>query len=514
MLSTPEPVIFIPTVGLGTRMATTMPGINKALVPVDGTPLISHIINSFPMEAKFVIALGHLGNQVRDLCNVLHGDRSIEYVQVDDYSSSAAGTATTMVACSEHLQGPFWYVACDTYIGRDLPLALPETTYFVKDVDPSSSHEYTMMKVHDGKVTDITYKTNVQAAGWSAFTGLMYIQDGRGFISRILDSGSKEFPTCLPTSAVAETLSSWVDMGNPQQYIEAVRRTQPFDFSKKGEITWTTTNKVIKWSADLIITKKRYDRALDAPSDVLPSNITGGRFLSYDMVPGTTMYYRQDPDVLARFLDWCKACVWEPRAMDADKSRKVYTTFYEEKTKQRIDQYLHHNHRFRSVRAVDSIGVLSIERYLQKIDWKMLANDARNAWIHGDMQFDNIVVTPDTRFRLIDWRSDFAGQMVGDVHYDMAKLIAGTMIDYTSIKNNRFGLSTLKDDCVVVHVTGSTIAGASDMIYTTAKSMELNLDKIRLLVPLIFLNMAPLHDKPFSDLLWCMGLRELAKLKL
>jgi len=29
---------------------------------------------------------------------------------------------------------------------------------------------------------------------------------------------------------------------------------------------------------------------------------------------------------------------------------------------------------------------------------------------------------------------------------------------------------------------------------------------------LIFINMAPLHEKPFNDLLWCIGLRELTKL--
>ena len=65
--------ICILTAGKGSRMKSIQKKINKALLPINGKPIISHIIESFSINDEFVIGLGYRGKQVKDfLSSVCH----------------------------------------------------------------------------------------------------------------------------------------------------------------------------------------------------------------------------------------------------------------------------------------------------------------------------------------------------------------------------------------------------------------------------------------------------------
>ena len=64
--------ICILTAGKGSRMQPIQKNINKALLPIDGKPIISHIIESFSLEDEFIIGLGHLGKQVKDFLSTVY----------------------------------------------------------------------------------------------------------------------------------------------------------------------------------------------------------------------------------------------------------------------------------------------------------------------------------------------------------------------------------------------------------------------------------------------------------
>lgn len=59
--------VCIPTAGTGSRLGSLTRYINKSLVAVDNRPTISHIIERYPDDAEFVIALGHKGHLVRGI---------------------------------------------------------------------------------------------------------------------------------------------------------------------------------------------------------------------------------------------------------------------------------------------------------------------------------------------------------------------------------------------------------------------------------------------------------------
>ena len=53
--------VLILAAGYGRRMGPFSRMVNKGLIPYDNKPLISHIMEKFDTDTKFVIACGHMG---------------------------------------------------------------------------------------------------------------------------------------------------------------------------------------------------------------------------------------------------------------------------------------------------------------------------------------------------------------------------------------------------------------------------------------------------------------------
>ena len=58
--------VLITTSGIGKRLGKLTDFTNKALIRVGDKPAISHIVEYYPENTKFVITLGHFGNHIKD----------------------------------------------------------------------------------------------------------------------------------------------------------------------------------------------------------------------------------------------------------------------------------------------------------------------------------------------------------------------------------------------------------------------------------------------------------------
>ena len=76
--------VVIPTAGTGSRLLSQTQNINKSLISVSNKPVISHIIESFPQNVEFIIALGHKGNLVKDYINLTYPSRTFYFVKILD----------------------------------------------------------------------------------------------------------------------------------------------------------------------------------------------------------------------------------------------------------------------------------------------------------------------------------------------------------------------------------------------------------------------------------------------
>ena len=152
--------VIIPTAGTGSRMSNYTKNLNKALLPYKNKPVISHIIDSFPKDTKFIVPVGYLADQIKDFCRIAYADRDIEFVQIDDYLSNKSGTAYTLRHCRDKVTGPFWYVPCDTYFDELVVDKVNESNcYFVKKVPEKDTYLYTMFDVDaNRRISEITFK--------------------------------------------------------------------------------------------------------------------------------------------------------------------------------------------------------------------------------------------------------------------------------------------------------------------------------------------------------------------
>ena len=84
---------------------------------------------------------------------------------------------------------------------------------------------------------------------------------------------------------------------------------------------------------------------------------------------------------------------------------------------------------------------------IKKIDWKDISNGAAGQF-HGDYHFENILFLPSNKkFILLDWRQDFAGNLkIGDIYYDLAKLLHGLIVSHELIVKNMFKIKWNKNN--------------------------------------------------------------------
>ncbi len=133
------------------------------------------------------------------------------------------------------------------------------------------------------------------------------------------------------------------------------------------------------------------------------------------------------------------------------------------------------------------------------IDWENLSKGSP-VTIHGDLQFDNILVTRDgksqlDKFILLDWRQDFGGLInVGDLYYDLAKLYGGMTISYQLIKKGEFSFDMSGSSIYYNYLVKNDLIDAKEMYQQFIKSNSYDPRKIKILTSIsqtLFLNLLP-----------------------
>ena len=124
---------------------------------------------------------------------------------------------------------------------------------------------------------------------------------------------------------------------------------------------------------------------------------------------------------------------------------------------------------------------------------------------HGDLQFDNIIYNSTLeKFTYIDWRESFAGNTEGgDLYYDLSKLYGGCILPYNILKDEESitvteGVSTVKYS----HNTSHQLTEFIKLYENWLIDHNYDLNKVKLITGLIYLNMSPLHSNKFNKMLW------------
>ncbi len=510
-----NPLVCILVAGRGTRMGQYGEVLNKSLLPINGKAILSHIIELYPAGARFVIGLGNFGQQVRDYMAAMHPKTEVSFVEVDNWAGPGSGPGHSLWCCRHELNRPFYFMPGDGIYHFDWNVMPSGNWAGVANVPEEVTPDYCNFRLGaDGRITQVLNK--IFAKGCRAFTGALHIEDTEAFWQAMADTDNGdsevEIATALATFAENHWLnaleSDWEDLGTIERYRARLGDDLAYDFSKTNEFLYFGNDRVVKFFADARITKKRVEKAALRPAVFPPMLGCYNGFYTYRKAPGSTLYENLSPALFKQFLAWMEAEVW-PLNGNAPDISKLCRVFYHDKTMERVAQYGCKYPGHEPLRMVNGRLVPSVPDLLAAVPWDQLERGVP-AFIHGDLQFDN-VLWGGNGFVLLDWRQDFAGSIAaGDLYYDLAKMLGGIILNYDYVK---LGLLryTESDGCADVDFaqrfrTGEYIAILEDYI----RNRGLDLRRVRILVGLIYLNMAPLHHPPFDLALLALGSRFLA----
>jgi mannose-6-phosphate isomerase-like protein (cupin superfamily) len=102
------PAVLILAAGLGTRLGNLTKEINKALLPINNRAIISHIIDKFPKEYEFIIAIGYKGDSIKEYCELAFPTHKLTFVEIDNVDGYASGPGYSALQCKSYLQRPFY----------------------------------------------------------------------------------------------------------------------------------------------------------------------------------------------------------------------------------------------------------------------------------------------------------------------------------------------------------------------------------------------------------------------
>ncbi len=506
----------ISTVGSGSRMKTLNPKLHKSLLPIKDVPILHHLIEQIPENAQIYILVGYLKDQVSDYLAIAFPKLRIKLIHVEDWESENSGTGFSL----KHIEGlnleSFWYSPCDLYLEQN-PFTikdLKENTFFYSDQPHKFSEVYTWFTSEDSRILKISVKLPSKVP-IQAFTGVMFIKDAGEFLSRISSAQLREFVDAIQPGEKLMVLKGWNDTGNPESYLSIRNKFEKFDFSKEGEFTFQLKEMIIKWWDNPKASEQKLRKVFASPA-VYPKNVSQkGNFLSYELATGDSYYKLVNPDNFLQLLQFLKDELW---TRDATNIFSDVQEFYVEKTNARITSMNPdlHERRFNPVK-VNGISVRPWNEYLSSVDWPSLLSQAKTSRIHGDLQFDNIIYDEtNSEFILIDWRATFGLQeILGDIHYDFAKMLGGLRLNYLQVKRNEFKFSFAEETFAasLVIPRAASAADLENLLHVFVVENGYSWVLVQSLVPIIYWNMAPMHSEPFKSFLWSLGLLEFSKLE-
>lgn len=512
--------VLILAAGYGRRMGPFSRMIPKALIPYDNKPLISHIMEKFDVGTRFVVACGHMGQYIKDYVGVVHSDKDVVFVDIPNYAEGDTGPATSIQACAKYLHGGFMWLACDTLFDFEYRDKLDHNWIGVHPVDSAIAQDYCWIEREADTIISVKNKEASKTAV-DAFIGLMYAKDDI-YLNNLINRKAKETPEGFAgLDLKAHTVRGWKDFGTYEKWEELSSEFTDVSFPKPDELFYNDNKKIVKFWTNPKQAEMRVRRA-QCNAEAMPENVeVSGNFLVHDFAKGDIVYNQASLDVFRNMLAWCDTVLWKdaPAAEDADIDHlNICKKFYYEKTMERVEMFRAKYTNWSEPCVVNGQEVDTIDAYLSKIDFTWLCTETNWKFIHGDLHFDNTIYDSqitfvalsetnsttkreNPKFTAIDWRTDFGGALYGDQYYDLAKMLGGLHLSYKDIKSEKYSYDELDGYARIQVPSVNDAASYEAVLKGYVESKGLDWRKVKTLVPIIYLNMSPLHEAPFDKFL-------------
>lgn len=509
--------VCLPTAGTGSRLGPLTRFLNKSLVGLANRPILSHLIEQFPKDVEFVIALGHQGHLVREFLALAYPKRRFLFEEVTPFEGPGSGLGLSLLACERYLLEPFVFISCDTLV-RGAPIPPPQTNWMayaeVEDLAP-----YRTLALKEGRVQAICEKGEGRPGSHEAYIGLAGIRDHQTFWAAMHEGGDCAVQTgevhglrALVPQGIAAQSWTWYDTGNRPALALARLAYQEPDapniLEKANEAIWFVDGQVIKFSDDQKFIANRVQRVAHLDGFVPPVTGAQPHMYRYEKVAGKVMSEAVTLPLFDRLLTHSES-FWTLASLEGAKAqafREACLAFYREKTQERVALFYRNFNQHDGSEAINGRPMPTLAHLLAQVDWNWLAEGLPGRF-HGDFHFENILWNPETQqFCFLDWRQDFAGDLaVGDIYYDLAKLLHGLIISHELIARDLYQVNWQTDSIDFDFHRKQVLVACEREFETWLKSSGFDVRKVRTLTALIYMNIAALHHAPYGLLLYALG---------
>lgn len=507
--------VLIPTAGTGSRLEDLTRHLNKSLITIANRPALAHLIDQFPADVEFVLALGHKGELVREFLSLAYPQRTFFFAEVYPFEGSGSGLGLSVLICKKFLQEPFVFCSCDTLVDESIPL--PDTNWMgysqVDDV-----HLYRTLRLAQGQVAEINEK-GAEGDNLAAYVGLAGIKDYAFFWDamaegedRAILEGEAYGMRALLSRYVSGVAFTWWDTGNKESLEKTKKRFKrpnaPNILDKPNEAIWFISDNVIKFSTDEAFILNRVKRASHL-SGFCPTVIDSTRHMyKYPEIEGKVLSKVITLPLFNLFLDH-SASFWQRQELNQEEKiafRQACLIFYRDKTEQRIQQFYRTFQHMDGTERINGIPMPTLAELLIALDWEWLSNGLSGRF-HGDFHFENVIWSDkNQRFTFLDWRQEFGGSLrIGDIYYDLAKLLHGLIISHELIIRNLFKIEWNKDGIKFDLLRRQILVECEQRYEEWLSAHGYDVGKVRVLTALIYLNIAALHHHPYCLLLYALG---------
>jgi len=512
--------ILITTAGVGSRIHIDSMGLNKGLFSLANKPVISHILDLFPIDIPVVIVLGYQAEIVKEAIIAMHPDRVFEFAIVDKYEGDGSGLGKSILAAKDLLQCPFIFSPNDCF---------PESISW--NIDPNHTGnwvlgigaerisdlckgQYCGLSVSENKLDQLLvkgYESNFY------YSGLCGIKDYEKFWEFMED----EKDLTIGESAALRKMDNvtffqskkWFDVGNKDALSlteNYFKESQKFNILKKsGETIWFHGHSVVKVFKDDSLVRDRLERLKFLPSDLMPNiQASGKHFYKYDFFNGVIMSKTRNRNIFLLLFNEMNNKVWSRKFdIQPNEKNKIITSFYKDKTIERLELFSKTRGYHDKEDFINGSKIPSVRELIGKINWEKISEYSIFSNFHGDFHNENILYDRElNRFRLIDWRQNFAGIIeYGDIYYDFAKFLHGLIVSHQSVVRNEFMIEN-NDEGYSIDIQQSFFNRQIQLDFKKwLKDNNYNYSLVLTLTSLIFINIAPLHHSKYDLFLMELG---------
>ena len=505
--------VLITTSGIGERLGDITKYTNKALVKIGDKYAICYIIDSYDNDTEFIITLGYFGNYVKQFLLLAYPDKNFKFVEIDIFVGKGSSLGYSLLKTINYLQKPFIFHCCDSIILNKLVIDNTTNKNILYVYPCENSNNYTNIKGKNNIVSEINLKKHSEYD--YIYTGIAYIHDFHSFWKYLQTNyDNNMYDTSLSDVNSIQLmiknnllfnyniLETWYDTGNIESYaqIQNIFKPKYNVIEKHYESLCFLNDRVIKFINDTMINKKRAIRG-EYLYPLTPKILgVSDNFISMELIVGEILSESYEYGIIYKLLNWAIENLWNIKTINNDFIN-CCNKFYITKTIDRLHQMELLNNEKHIINGLKCNNVIKI---IQDLPVNLLSTNEFTKF-HGDFILDNIIKTENS-FMIIDWRHEFDDQLYyGDIYYDLAKLRHNIFFNHSNILNGLFTIEHINNEVIVDLKCNYFLIQQLIDFDKFVSDNNYDINKIKIITSLIWLNMAPLYKGQLSEFLFYFG---------